>query len=461
MKPSFRSVSPKWASVFVPLVLLLLGGVYTFEYLGLYSRWWFEDDPSLFAYAREVGNPAGIFLNPEILRHFTTGKALVPMQLLSYWIDVRVAGFSPTFAYVHQECSFLLTLLVLYFLLLQLLRNDKTAAFSIALLWVLLPSTSVVVQFLATRHYLEGLLFSGLAILFLNTTLGGKNHRLRWLVLFAVLSCSSIALLYKETYAAILPAIMLAYAWNYKDRRLGLSAAMLICGYATYRFWMLGPALSYNIPLLGVSQYLKFVSKLPYTISSNYGGYGLFGLLVVLCVYSARQKPPNHKIIVGFLALIVLSLAAILPVSYPLYLTIRVPGTWYRIIFVLNSILLVFGGCWAARYLTRRMQVLAALLAVVFLGAGSVKTQKLWATMTESAEREGKFYLNNPDKVLLSEQAAWWFIPGVHWMYGVKNPHYVLLKDLRATKIESPIWRFRGGRFVPDDPPLEHAAGNP
>lgn len=72
--------------------------------------------------------------------------------------------------------------------------------------------------------------------------------------------------------------------------------------------------------------------------------------------------------------------------------------------------------------------------------------------MTASAELEGKFYLNNPDKVLLSEQEAWWFIPGVNWMYRVKTPHYVLAKDLAASKRKPgvPLWRLKDGSFVPE-----------
>ncbi len=70
--------------------------------------------------------------------------------------------------------------------------------------------------------------------------------------------------------------------------------------------------------------------------------------------------------------------------------------------------------------------------------------------MTTRAELEGKFYVNNPDKILLSEQVAWWFIPGVYGMYQVKTPHYVLLKDLPDLQPGTTIWRFRNGGFVPE-----------
>ena len=95
------------------------------------------------------------------------------------------------------------------------------------------------------------------------------------------------------------------------------------------------------------------------------------------------------------------------------------------------------------------------MLALAVVLPGAVKTRKLWVEMTSSAEREGKFYLDHPDRMVLSEQEAYWFLPGIDWMYGIKTPHYVLLKDLATAKLDPrvPLWRFSGGSFVPDDPP--------
>jgi hypothetical protein len=192
------------------------------------------------------------------------GQALVPMQVLSFWIDLRLARVSPQFAYIHQTCSFLLTLLFLYLILVRAFQNDRAAAFFVSVLWVLLPSTSVVLQFLSTRHYLEGMLFSALALCLL-------QRDIRIAALFSMVA----GMLCKETYAVLIPAIVLLYAWRRRDRGLALSTAAIVSAYAAYRYWMLGPALSYDIPLMTIGQYLKFLSKLPYSLSSNYGGYCL------------------------------------------------------------------------------------------------------------------------------------------------------------------------------------------
>jgi hypothetical protein len=426
-------------SALAAFLLLAFGVVYATAYLRLGSRWWFEDDPALYAYANQIRNPLSIFIDPGVLRHLVTGRALVPMQVFSFWVDVRLAGYSPQFAYLHQTCSFLLTLFFLYLILLRVFEDDIAAAVSVSVVWVLLPSTSVVVQFLSTRHYLEGMLFSTLALCLLQ----------RGIRIGALLSMV-VGMLCKETYAVLIPAIVLMYAWPRRDRGLALSTAAIVCVYAVYRYGMLGPALTYGMPLLTVGQYPKFLSKLPYSLASNYGGYCLCGIIAALCYYFARRSRENRQIILYFLAALALSLGPIFPASWPLYGTIRSPDPWYRILFLLNTVVIVFGGYLAVRSLSRRMQLALAILAIAILIPGTEKTRRLWADMTTRAEREGKFYLNNPDKILLSEQVAWWFIPGVYGMYQVKTPHYILLKDLPDLQPGTTIWRFRNGEFVPE-----------
>jgi hypothetical protein len=434
--------------------LLLFGGVYATAYLGLGSRWWFEDDPALFAYASQIRNPVSIFADPEVLRHLTTGRALAPMQLLSYWIDVRLAGFSRRFAYTHQTVSFLLTLVFLYLFLVRAFQGDRAAALLVSCLWALLPSTAVVLQFAPSRHYLEGLLFTVLTLYLLQRLRDDAGQiwpaawrRAAWTA--ALLSIVA-GMLCKETYAVLIPAIVLLYAWQRREHDLALSTAAIVCAYTVYRYWMLGPALSYGMPLLSIGQYLKFLSKLPYSLSSNYGGYCLCGIIAALCYYFARQNRDNLRTVVFFLAALALSLGPIFPVSFSLYGTIRSPDPWYRILFLLNTVVIVFGGYLAVRSVSRRMQLALAILAIAIVIPGAEKTRRLWIEMTASAEREGKFYVSNPDKILLSEQAAWWFIPGVDQMYQVKTPHYVLLKDLPDLQPGTTIWRFRNGEFVPE-----------
>ncbi|HXP88273.1 MAG TPA: hypothetical protein VN841_26315 [Bryobacteraceae bacterium] len=446
-----QSVWARWPAWREPALLLLFGAIYSMAYLGLSSRWWFEDDPFVFDYAGRIHNPAGIFINPEVVRHFTAARALVPMQVFSYWIDMHVAGISPHFAYAHQAGSFLLTLLLLYFVLLRVLRNDKLAALSICVVWALLPATASVLQFLSTRHYLEGLMFSLLSV-FLLQRLREEDGHLRWTGRLAVLLAAAVALLYKEIYVPVTPAVLLAYAWRYRDRALALWTGGLVCAYVPYRFWVVGPGVDYGMPYLNALQYLKFFTKLPYTIASNYGGYWICAIILGLGFYFVRQRRRGYRTLLFFFALLLVSIATVLPVSSSLYGTIRRPDPWYRIVFLVHTIAICGGGYLAVRSATRRVQLALAGIAFAALLPGVEKTRRLWVEMTASAEREAKFYLSNPDKVLLSDQEAYWFIPGVTSMYDVRTPHYLLVKDLPTIRVkpEVPLWRFRDGQFVPD-----------
>ena len=204
------------------------------------------------------------------------------MQLLSYWIDVRLAGVSPQFAYLHQVCSFLVTLFLLY-LFVARVYHERAAALVVSVLWVLLPSTAVVLQFAATRHYLEGLLFSALALCLLQ----------RGIQVPAIFSMI-LAMLCKETYAVLMPAVVLIYAWRRREHTLAITTAAIICSYAAYQYWMLGPALSYDVPLPD----RRTVFEVPFE-AAVFSVVKLWRLLLVrdcrgsrvfVCAASARQS---------------------------------------------------------------------------------------------------------------------------------------------------------------------------
>lgn len=272
--------------------LLTFGLLYSALYLELASRWWFEDDPGQFAFTA-IRSPAAFFSDRTFLRGVGAGTALAPMQFLSYWIDIRLAGFSPRFAYAHQILSFLLTLLFLYLLLERWLNGDRMAALAGCVCWALLPSTAVVVQFLAARHYLEGLLFTILA-----ACLAGRSARM------AAILCAAVAALNKETSAVLVVLLLLAIAWRRKDRPLAVLTLVLAAAYALYRTWLLGLNPHYGeMPLLTPWHFLKFLTKLPYTLSASYGGYVLAALAVLLCAYVARRRRDVLPAILLFLAL--------------------------------------------------------------------------------------------------------------------------------------------------------------
>jgi hypothetical protein len=428
--------------------LLALGLAYTVGYLKLPSRWWYADDPSMFASADSVRNPVRIFAEPGVLRNFGGGSAMVPMQFLSFWADVQCGGFSTRLAYAHQIGSFLLTGLLLYALLLHVLPHDQVAAFFLTVLWALLPSTLAVLQYISTRHYLEGLLFSALALnLLVRLPAGGAR---RWWFLAGICLSLAAAILSKEIYVALLPSVLFVVAWQRRERLLAAGAAAITLAYAGYRFWLLGPVFAYGMPFLTPRHYVKFLTKLPYALASNYGGYLIAALMAAACIRFAWRGRENRKIVLQVVLAAALSLAAIAPVSYALYGDIRTPATWYRIVFLLNTQAVLCAGVMTVRTTRRSVQALILAAALAVFAAGAHKTRNLWDGITASAQLEGQFYLNNPNKILLSQEEAWWFIPSVHWMYGVKKPHYVLANRKTPVPVApgTLVWRLRRGEFV-------------
>jgi hypothetical protein len=403
----------------------------------------------MFASAAAVSNPVQIFIQPAVIRSLGGGSAMVPMQLLSVWVDVRCGGFSTQFAYAHQIGSFFLTGLLLYALVLHSLNRDRLAAFFLTVLWAMLPSTLAVLQYISARHYLEGLLFSALALnLLVRLPAAGARWR-RWSLSGICLSLTA-AILCKETYVALLPGVLLVVAWQRRERMLAVGTAAITLSYVAYRFWLLGPVFAYGMPFLTARHYVKFLTKLPYSLTSNYGGYLVAAVMAAACFHFAARGRENRKIVLQAGLALALSLVAIAPASYALYGGIRTPDTWYRIVFLLNTQLVLCAGVMVVRSARRSAQALILAAALAALAAGAHKTRNLWDDMTASAQSEGKFYLNNPNKVLLSQEEAWWFIPSVHWMYGVKEPHYALARGNAVALVApgTPVWRLHGGDFV-------------
>ncbi|MFC1601702.1 hypothetical protein ACFL34_05080 [Candidatus Sumerlaeota bacterium] len=88
---------------------------------------------------------------------------------------------------------------------------------------------------------------------------------------------------------------------------------------------------------------------------------------------------------------------------------------------------------------------------------GVYKTHAYWGERFQRSEMEGKFYLANPDKLIYSEEAAHWFLPGLTELYSVTQSHFVCDKFMVSEQSRemlnsfSTIWRYREGEFVEDE----------
>lgn len=275
----------------IVLSIVTLASIFLVGYLRSPLRWWYEDDPLQYSAARTISNPIDIFTNPKILRGFGTGASLVPMQLLSYWLDVRLFGISPRAAYWHSLISTLAAAILLFLLLTGL--TEKVAGAGLAtMIWLALPSTISVHSYLATRHYMEGLVWTLAACLLLEHVDGDPAPRHRHLKQIVLLSCALAAMLSKELYVVVLPAWIAGRALWRRSYGLAICTGSLIAAYASYRFLLLGTDRSYPVGSVRLAEYFRYLARLPFTLFAGYGGYLYYGLLVGFVIMMALRRPP-------------------------------------------------------------------------------------------------------------------------------------------------------------------------
>jgi hypothetical protein len=441
------------------LALLLVAAataLVSIVYLGLPHRFWFEDDPWQYAAVRTVGNPLRFFFDSSVMRGFGTGASAVPMQLLSYWVDVKSFGVSPLAAYVHSTVTLTVVAVLLYLGLRRLTASRFASAF-VTLLWVLLPSTISVHFFISARHYLEGFGWSLLAcLLLIDLCEGGDQGRSRGKLL--LLGASALAaMLSKEIYVTTLPAFIFCYSVAKRRTLIAAAALALPAAYAGYRLWLIGGTGAYPIPLLGARGYLRYLKVLPYTMTVSTGGYLVLAGTAIGCIWLLATRPRGTwKPMALMLVLLAAALAASYPTASAVLDTFLTPGTWYRAAFVINTLLLLSGGYLLLRFASRPVVVASLALAAVLVATGAEKTREHWDSVLSHAECEARFYLANPDKLLLSQEAVGWYLAGIERLYEVREPHYLNVQSLKGDHAKemvgrfSTVWRLEDGRPIRD-----------
>ena len=439
------------------LGLILLAAFFiSVVFFGAHKRWWFEDDPLQYARVLNIENPVSIFTDPERMRNFGTGNGLIPMQMLSYWFDMDFLGIDPLLAYAHSILAYMAAM-ALIFLVLDQVLSDRLLAGIGALTWGLLPSTLAVMQFIATRHYMEGLIWFLLVVyLVLRNSRSETAIRRHSLVLLGVLGF--LAMLSKEIYAALLPTFLFLNGLGKKHQRsLALLAVGLAGMYFGYRVYIFGLEVRYPVAMPTVLEYLKFLGIIPYTFSANTFGY-LFVIALAALIYLDIRKDKTNGLmrLIYFFIFLGVILLVLLPTSLPVLFTYKDPGTWYRAPFAYNTLLIFWLFYMVERVLARKQAIALAVIALAIMLPGSYKTRSYWESRMERAKAEAFFYLENPNKLMLTEEPAFWFIPGVEALYRIDSPHYIQwqFRDGDHAKAMlanwNNIWRYRDGDFVSD-----------
>ena len=164
------------------------------------------------------------------------------------------------------------------------------------------------------------------------------------------------------------------------------------------------------MPFLGAADYLRSLAVFPFTFSANWGGHAVYaGLvgLVLLSIIVPRADSRRVAILMGLL--IAAAFVAIYPVAYAILHAYARPRPWYRVPFVIHTLILAWVATW--RPGCRRQQLVGLLVVLAVVLPGTHQTRQLWNELMVRAEREARYYLANPDKLLLSEEEAFWYSP--------------------------------------------------
>ncbi len=430
------------------IFIAIFWSFYVFLLLKTPFHWWFEDDPVVYSYVAPIKNPIEFFTN---IKSFSA--TFTPLQFISFWIDYKLAPRSTFIAYLHQGISCLLVIQILFYVLSKFLRNNLYA-FILTLLWMILPSTIVINEFIGTRHYMEGLLFSLIAIMFAQMLVSSDRNE-SFIIMSGICIAAFISALYKEIFASTSLFFLFCYLGYYKKYRSAIAIVLIGCIYFIWRTYIFGTNLHYTMPFPGAYDTLLWLSKIPFIMTGNPGGY-LVCLLIVFCgSLLIFKRIVKWYIILFLLILIITALMSTFPAAYAMFYSYNKHGTWYRVPFYLNSLLLLTGGYLFFKTRMKILYIPVILITILFLLSGATTTIKKWNSSKSRYRLEGVYYLENPNRLIYSELPAHWYLKGIHDLYSVANRHYITSRQEESNVREvllrhDTIWRYNGRDFVED-----------
>jgi hypothetical protein len=116
-------------------------------------------------------------------------------------------------------------------------------------------------------------------------------------------------------------------------------------------------------------------------------------------------------------ATILVSLLVIYPVGFAVSASWRSFGTWYRTPCVINTLLLVAFAYAVGTLRQERARIAIMTLLLIAVFNGSYRTAKQWDRMKAQQVAEAHFMFSNPDKTLVSQLQAVWFLRGAAALY--------------------------------------------
>jgi len=361
------------------------------------------------------------------------------MHVLSYWLDARIFGLDPHAARIHTLISTACVAILVYAALLSF-GAGVGASVAGALLWLALPATVSIQENLSARQYVEGLGWALAACLALRHVVRSGRRRAPAALLWA--AWGAAAMLSKEIYVPTVAAFALLYAGWHRRWLLAVSGPVLAILYLVYRHALLGPVEYPHTPIT-LEGYLHYLSVLPYTLSASRWGAALLLVLAALAIDAARRHGWSAGRSVLFLAVLLAGgLASVYPTAPAVAVAHETPGTWYRAVFIVSTLVVLAAAYLAGRHASPRLGLASLVIAVAIVLPGTARTRLYWRGRLHAAEDEGRFYLAHPDRLVFSEEDADWFLPGLDRLYGVGSPHAISKNRLTGADVRERLGRY-------------------
>ena len=276
---------------------------------------WREDDPMFLQSIAQHGIVAH-FYDSELWRGLLFGTNLIPWATLSLGVDWHLFGIEPLGFYGHQLLSFSIVLVIAYAVLSRFF-SPLICSVTLSVFVASVPS-AYIASYLMTRHYLEGLGLSLLAIHCYVTAV--RTQRRAWAYvgcLFYLLATTA-----KETYVplvVVLPCLPVG-AWRQRWKPL-VPFVAVAATYVLWRAYMLTPGklltgYGSGVPRLTVDQLPVLVRYVPEILGWVHGWQLVVVLVAALVCVCAVMR--NRSVLVSALVwtgVIVLPIVPVLAVS--------------------------------------------------------------------------------------------------------------------------------------------------
>lgn len=421
---------------------LLSGGMIYLLYGQTLAGFWRYDDTQLLKHASEF-SPWQFFTDPEASRSLQAFN-LNPFISLSFSLDCSLFGQDPKIFYLRHLATLWLSALATV-LLLRRWSALEWACLG-GLFYLLGSPLAVISGQLMCRHYLEGLIFSSLAVVFYLKCLRGGAYR--WALLsglgyFAAISC-------KEVYVP-LPVVLFFLPEGSFPRRIRAGIPIFLTGllYIPWRHFMLGSYLGGMGLEVSAGKWLA----LPFDFWRYLFGPLQIPALSLALIFFALISWKNWRMGLFLLVCMAVLLGPLAPISSFIVDTDRyfLPLWWF-----LSLITLLMARFLAA--VTPRSYIAAAVILAVLSGGALWKnsqTRERWEPIHREFDVQGRFLWDEgseKDAVILSPLLSrnYWYVVGLDWLKKRRLPEKEIAKiwiDEREYEEVLPnggrIWEYR------------------